>query len=101
MHDIAIINCKSFYFEINYYPLFRLVELLLNGVVERFNPSVQTQKLSKIKFSDEIVQLVTEGMTKTSTYVHDESYAIGRLIPSNDEMIEDLNNLERFSKLFK
>ncbi|MGM0975585.1 MAG: AAA family ATPase, partial [Bacillota bacterium] len=76
-------------------------ELLLNGVVERFNPSVQTQRLSKIKFTDEIVQLVTEGMTKTSTYVHDESHAIGRIIPSNDEMIEDLSKLEQFSKLFR
>lgn len=76
-------------------------ELLLNGVVERFNPSVQTQRLNKIKFTDEIVQLVTEGMTKTSTYVHDESHAIGRIIPSNEEMIEDLSMLERFNKLFK
>lgn len=76
-------------------------ELLLNGVVERFNPSVQTQRLSKIKFSEEIVQLVTEGMTKTSTYVHDESHAIGRIVPSNDEMIEDLNMLEQFNKLLK
>jgi hypothetical protein len=76
-------------------------ELLLNGVIERFNPSVQTQRLNKIKFTDEIVQLVTEGMTKTSTYVHDESQAIGRIIPSNEEMIEDLNKLEQFSKLFK
>lgn len=76
-------------------------ELLLNGVIERFNPSVQTQRLSKITFSDEIVQLVNEGMTKTSTYVHDESHAIGRIIPSNGEMIEDLMMLERFSKLFK
>lgn len=76
-------------------------ELLLNGVVERFNPSVQTQRLSKIKFTDEIVQLVTEGMTQTSTYVHDESHAIGRIIPSNEEMIEDLNKLDLFSKSFK
>ncbi|MEH7181106.1 AAA family ATPase [Neobacillus vireti] len=76
-------------------------ELLLNGVVERFNPSVQTQRLNKIKFTDEILQLVTEGMTKTSTYVHDESQAIGRMIPSNEEMIEDLNMLERFSKFYK
>ncbi|WP_096202059.1 AAA family ATPase [Bacillus sp. FJAT-45350] len=76
-------------------------ELLLNGVVERFNPSVQTQKLSKIKFSDEIVQLVTEGMTKTSTYVHDESHAIGRILPNNEEMLEDLNVLEQFTKLFR
>ncbi|MGE7888987.1 AAA family ATPase [Bacillus cereus] len=76
-------------------------ELLLNGVVERFSPSVQTQRLSKIKFTDEIVQLVTEGMTQTSTYVHDESHAIGRIMPSNEEMIEDLNKLEQFSRLFK
>ncbi|MGR5908469.1 hypothetical protein ACT7DL_23580 [Bacillus paranthracis] len=76
-------------------------ELLLNGVVERFNPSIQTQRLSKIKFTNEIVQLVTEGMTQTSTYVHDESHAIGRITPSNEEMIKDLSKLEKFSKLFR
>lgn len=76
-------------------------ELLLNGVIERFDSSVQTQRLSKIKFTDEIVRLVNENMTKTSAYVHDESRAIGRMIPSNEEMNEDLNKLDDFSKIFK
>jgi recombinational DNA repair ATPase RecF len=99
--DLFTPNVKTWYMLLRESWERAVEELLLNGVVERFNPSVQTQKLSKIKFTDEIVQIVTEGMTKTSTYVHDESYAIGRMIPSNDEMIEDLNNLERFCKLFK
>ncbi|WP_335436548.1 hypothetical protein [Cytobacillus firmus] len=100
-HDLFFPQVKTWYMLLRESWERAVEELLLNGVVERFNPSVQTQRLCKIKFTDEIVQLVTEGMTKTSTYVHDESQAIGRIIPSNDEMIEDLNMLEQFSKLFK
>ncbi|MGH0510464.1 AAA family ATPase [Bacillus paranthracis] len=99
--DMYIPNVKTWYMLLRESWERAVEELLLNGVVERFNPSVQTQRLSKIKFTDEIVQLVTEGMTQTSTYVHDESHAIGRIIPSNEEMIEDLNKLDLFSKSFK
>ncbi|MCM3390304.1 AAA family ATPase [Ureibacillus chungkukjangi] len=99
--DIYYRNAKTWYMLLRESWERAVEELLLNGVVERFDSAVQTQRLNKIKFTDEIVQLVNEGMTKSSTYVHDESHAIGRIIPSNDEMIEDLNNLEYFSKLFK
>ncbi|MBT2640063.1 AAA family ATPase [Bacillus sp. ISL-39] len=99
--DLYIPNVKTWYMLLRESWERAVEELLLNGVVERFNSSVQTQRLNKVKFTDEVVQLVTEGMTKASTYVHDESHAIGRIIPSNEEMIEDLNELEKFSKLFK
>lgn len=99
--DIYIPHVKTWYMLLRESWERAVEQLLLNGVVERFDPSVQTQRLSNIKFTDEMVQLVSEGMTKTSTYVHDESSAIGRIIPSNEEMLEDLNKLEQFSKLFK
>ncbi|MBA9028740.1 AAA family ATPase [Peribacillus huizhouensis] len=99
--DIYFPNVKTWYMLLRESWERAVEELLLNGVIERFDASVQTQRLSKIKFTDELVQLVTEGMTKTSTFVHDESHAIGRIIPSNEEMIEDLKKLEQFSRLFK
>lgn len=99
--DIYYQNVKTWYMLLRESWERAVEELLLNGVVERFDSSVQTQRLSKIKFTDESIQLVTEGMTKASTYVHDKSHAIGRIIPSNEEMIEDLNKLNHFSKLFK
>lgn len=99
--DIYFLNVKTWYMLLRESWERAVEELLLNGVIERFDSSVQTQRLSKIKFTDELVQLVDEGMTKASNYVHDESHAICRIIPSNREMIEDLNKLEQFSKLFK
>ncbi|PFF53626.1 AAA family ATPase [Bacillus cereus] len=75
-------------------------ELLLNGVIERFSPSVQTQRLNKIKLNDEMVRLVNEGMSKSSKFVHDESHAINRMVPNTEEMSEDLKQLDSFVKMF-
>ncbi|SFD94997.1 AAA domain-containing protein, putative AbiEii toxin, Type IV TA system [Bacillus sp. OV194] len=76
-------------------------ELMFNGVIERFEPNVKTQSLSKAKISDDLVKRVTEAMTKTSMFVHDEPSAGGRFIPTNDEMKDDIAELELFSKQFK
>jgi len=65
-------------------------ELMLAGVVLRFEPGIKTQELRKVKINDHLIQMVTEGMTKSSTMVHDESPAIGRMIPSLEEMQGDL-----------
>ncbi|MYL54038.1 hypothetical protein GLW08_11890 [Pontibacillus yanchengensis] len=76
-------------------------ELMLGGVIERFDSSVKTQQLRKAKVSDELIQKVEKGMTKSSTMVHDESRAIGRITPSLEEMENDLKDLEEFKKEFK
>lgn len=75
-------------------------ELMFGGVIERFDPSVRTQSLKNAKINDELIRIVEEGMTKSSTMVHDESPAIGRLTPSIEEMEEDISNLEKFRKEF-
>ncbi|MEE6452669.1 AAA family ATPase [Gottfriedia acidiceleris] len=74
-------------------------ELLLAGVIQRFEPSVKTQSLSSIHITDEKLNLINEGMTRASTFVHDESFSIGYFIPTNEEMKEDITKLETFSKL--
>lgn len=99
--DIFYQNVKVWYMMLREAWERSVEELLLNGVVERFNPSVQTLRLNKIKLKAEMVHLVNEGMTKSSTFVHDESHAIGRMIPSNEEMQEDLKKLDLFVKMFK
>lgn len=75
-------------------------ELMLAGVVLRFEPSIKTQELRKVKINDHLIQMVTEGMTKSSAMVHDESPAIGRMIPSLEEMQGDLKKLDSFKKEF-
>lgn len=100
-YDIYSQNVKLWYMMLRETWERSVEELLLNGVVERFNPSVQTLRLNKINLNAEMVSLVNKGMTKSSTFVHDESNAIGRIIPSNEEMHEDLDQLDSFVKMFK
>jgi ABC-type dipeptide/oligopeptide/nickel transport system ATPase subunit len=76
-------------------------ELLFQGVIERFNASIKTQSLSDLKITDEMISLVTTGMTKSSAFVHDESPAFGGMIPSIEEIESDLKDLETFKQMFK
>ncbi|HEX8926562.1 MAG TPA: AAA family ATPase, partial [Terriglobales bacterium] len=68
-------------------------EVLLNGVVERFRDSVQTQKLKKVAdLSNEDFETVEAGMAKSSKWEggHDHALAMNEPVPRPDELEADI-----------
>ena len=75
----------------------RLVEeVLLGGVVERFNSGVKTQNLKMVTVTDEDYQTIYAGMKRVSELAHD--MAAGRNIPVPDsvEIRRDLDVLDNY-----
>lgn len=74
-------------------------EVLLNGAVQRFEPSVSTQRLEVVTITDDDYAEIEQGMTKSSTFVHDAANAVDRLpIPHPDEVGEDIERLDTWRK---
>jgi hypothetical protein len=70
-------------------------EVLLNGVVIRFEHAIHTQQLNGLAdITDGDIQTIGEGMTKSSRFVHDEAGAVADPVPNPDELRQDINNLE-------
>lgn len=72
----------------------RLIEeKLLNKVVNRFERSIQTQRLRRLTdITDKDIGTINSAMTKCSTYFtgHDSAPAVGDPFPTIDEMETDL-----------
>jgi ABC-type sulfate/molybdate transport systems ATPase subunit len=76
-----------------------LEEVLLCGVVERFRVGVQTQQIEVISdITPEDCQAVEAGMTKCSKWLsgHDQAAAAPQDIPEPDELIQDIEALEKW-----
>lgn len=74
-------------------------EVLLNGVIQRFGRSVQTQRLSKIvDLTDGDYNMVDSNMSKCSTYFtgHDTAGALIEEMPDSVEFLSDITTLETF-----
>lgn len=78
----------------------RLVEeILLGGVVERFNSGVKTQSLKGVVVSDDDYRIVYHAMKRASEYSgHDRAAARKLAPPSHAEMENDLNRLSEYQK---
>lgn len=73
-------------------------EILLNDAIQRYNPCVQTQRLKKAPFSQNLYYELEKGMSECSGWCHDQARALNENIPS----IEDLNQyIESFEKYCK
>lgn len=76
-------------------------EVLLGGIVERFRPSVETQRLAPLSdITDEDCKTVKEGMTKSSAWLtgHDHAAAARTPVPAPDELKKDIEALETWVK---
>lgn len=76
-------------------------EVLLGGIVERFRPSVETQRLASLSdITDEDCRAVKEGMTKSSAWLtgHDHAAAARAPVPAADELKKDIEALETWVK---
>lgn len=74
-----------------------LEEVLLNGLVERYRPSVETKRITKITdITDDDCKIVEAAMTKCSTWLtgHDQAPAAHAPVPGPDELKADIDALE-------
>jgi energy-coupling factor transporter ATP-binding protein EcfA2 len=72
-------------------------EVLLNGIVERFRPSIETKRiewLADIKPED--CQIVEGAMTKSSRWLHDQAAAARAPVPEPAELKSDIDELENW-----
>ncbi|MCK4578821.1 MAG: ATP-binding protein, partial [Candidatus Marinimicrobia bacterium] len=72
-------------------------EVLLNGVVTRFDPAIHTQQLSRVAdITPGDIQIIDQGMTKSSRFLegHDEAGAVADPVPSPNELRQDITALE-------
>jgi hypothetical protein len=72
-------------------------ERLFKGVVERFSPGVQTQKLKKVIITKELLNEIENGMTESSSWIHDAAAGLNPTPPDTIKAESDLNNLNDFS----
>jgi energy-coupling factor transporter ATP-binding protein EcfA2 len=76
-------------------------EVLLGGVVERFRPSIETQRLAPLSdIKEEDCKAVRDGMTKCSAWLtgHDHAAAARAPVPTPDELKADIEALEKWVK---
>ncbi len=75
-------------------------EVLLQDVIQRFRPSIETQRLKRVTIELADYIAIEAGMAKCSTWMtgHDSAAAIGSPPPNHDEVAGDLKSLEDFTK---
>lgn len=72
-------------------------EILLNGMVERYRESIQTQQIHTLSdITEEDCRIFDEGMTKCSKWLpgHDLAAAANEEIPPPDELEKDIKSLD-------
>ncbi|GAA4786633.1 hypothetical protein GCM10023231_13380 [Olivibacter ginsenosidimutans] len=72
-------------------------ERLFKGVVERFMLGVQTQKLKKVIITDEFLDNIQNGMTESSSWIHDAAAGLNPTPPDTTKAEEDFNKLNEFA----
>lgn len=78
-------------------------EVLLQDVVQRFRPSVETQRLKRVAIVPEDYVQIENGMARCSKYLtgHDKSAAIVAPVPSPEEADKDIKLLEDFVAMLR
>ena len=78
-------------------------EVVLNDVISRFRPSIETQRLKGVTIETSDYVTIDEGMSKCSRWMtgHDSSGAIATPFPEPAEIEEDIKQLVDFKKAKK
>ena len=69
-------------------------EKLFANVITRFNQEVRTKELRFVDVTDEFFQRIEAGMTRTSTYSHDNPASGTAPIPTPDAIATDLQEIQ-------
>ena len=81
-----------------------LEEVLLNGVVERYRPSVETKRILQVAdITDEDCRALDAAMTKSSKWLrgHDQSPAARAPVPEPTELNADIESLEKWVNIIR
>lgn len=76
-------------------------EILFNDAIQRYNPCVQTQRLKKAPFTQNLYAELERGMTECSAWCHDQARAINGNIPSADDLKSYIDCFEKYCKQYK
>lgn len=71
-------------------------EVLLRNVVLRFRKGIETQRLAGVLVEDADYFAVDTWMSKCSNYAHDQALLGGVEVPEPDELLSDINELEKW-----
>lgn len=73
-------------------------EILFNDAIQRYNPCVQTQRLKKAPFSQDLYNELEKGMSECSDWCHDQARAINGNVPSVDDLKRYIESFEKYCK---
>lgn len=78
-------------------------EALLNGAIRRFGNEVKTRSLNKLHLiTGEHIARLEKGMTKASTFMHDQAQAFGKpAVPPPEEVVADVEECEQWVRELK
>lgn len=76
-------------------------EILFNDAIQRYNPCVQTQRLRKAPFTQNLYTELERGMTECSAWCHDQARAINSSMPSVDDLKSYIDCFEKYCKQHK
>lgn len=77
-------------------------EVLLNDVVQRYRPSIETQKVKDLyDITPEDCKAVADGMTEASRWLHDQAVADATPLPKPEALKQQINGLESFVKAIR
>lgn len=71
-------------------------ERLFKGVVQRFNRSIQTQRLDSVDINPTLIKEVNDGMSESSKWLHDMAVGTNPAVPKNVKLEAELMSLENF-----
>jgi len=72
-------------------------ERLFKGVIERFSLGIQTQKLKNVVITDEFLDDIENGMTESSSWIHDAAAGLNPTPPTTKKAENDLKSLVDFA----
>ncbi|MGE3468624.1 MAG: AAA family ATPase, partial [Pyrinomonadaceae bacterium] len=76
-------------------------ERLLKGVVERFAPGIQTQKLKSLEITPDLLLDIERGMTNSSRWLHDAAAGLNPKPPDTAQAKKDLEEIDAFASKCK
>lgn len=76
-------------------------EILFNDAIQRYNPCVQTQRLKKAPFTQDLYTELENGMTECSAWCHDQARAINGNIPTADDLKGYIDCFEKYCKKYR
>jgi len=78
-------------------------EVLLNGAVQRFERGISTKPLKAVSILEEDLDMLEQGMTKTSRWLvgHDDAPELNEPVPPPDEVRADVAMLDAWVKAIR